>query len=116
MREWAGMRCRRVQSIGARTARRCGIEGSIAIGSIIAFQVQQFLINGLPFVFSDILVAWRPFVTAIVGLLFFGWLILNNVWFNVVIIVLFDDIMKAKSSREDSVSHFKKPVSDGQSG
>ncbi len=90
--------------------------GSIAIGSIIAFQVQQFLINGLPFVFSDILVAWRPFVTAIVGLLFFGWLILNNVWFNVVIIVLFDDIMKAKSSREDSVSHFKKPVSDGQSG
>jgi hypothetical protein len=70
--------------------------GSVSIGGVLIVQVQSFLVQNLPVVFKDFQTPWTSLVSLASGIIFFAWLILNNVWFNMVITILFDRLVKAK--------------------
>ncbi len=84
--------------------------GSVALGGTLILQIQQFLLHGFPLLIPGFETAWNSVVVITSGIIFFVWLILNNVWFNMVIIILFDSLVKSKSTTDQFLVKQVEPI------
>lgn len=67
---------------------------AISLGSMIIWQLPE-LFKILPNIISnnDIVSAGQTIISGVAGLMFLGWLVLNNVFFNVAMLVMFDGLI-----------------------
>lgn len=72
---------------------------ALALVSLVVMQIPN-LLTGLPsLVFtSEVAQVWQLVAIAISGLLFLAWLIISNIWFNTVMIMVFDKFAKSKKT------------------
>lgn len=67
---------------------------SIVAGGLVLFQLPAFLASSPNYLFtSEVFASWQVFISVISGALFVFWLILNNFWFNVVMVMLFNELV-----------------------
>ncbi len=87
---------------------------AISLGSLIIWQLPE-LFSTLPNIIANnnIVIASQTIISWVAGLMFLGWLVINNVFFNVAMLVMFDQLIGAlvsKESHELSESIRTKPV------
>ena len=69
---------------------------SIVAGASVLFQLPEFFASSPNYILTgSVFHTWQLTVSIISTGLFVFWLILNNVWFNVVMVILFDDLVKS---------------------
>lgn len=72
---------------------------SVAVGGIVIWQIPKFFDNGNLFLFASPLAqAFHGFTSVAAIVIFFIWLTINNVWFNVAMIILYNDLVKAQKA------------------
>lgn len=72
---------------------------AIAAGGTVLWQLPSLLVNPPDYLFTGHIVqAWQVVITGLAGLLFLVWLVMCNVWFNVVLIIWFSEHVKGKQS------------------
>lgn len=78
---------------------------SIAAGGTIFWQLPNLLASSPNYLFStEIFPAWRLSVSLLSGALFLFWLVINNVWFNIVMVIWFGEQVKSKKGGQESYS------------
>jgi hypothetical protein len=65
------------------------------IGSSAILQIPLYLAFGPNFLFSEMFFnSWQILVSITTGLLLVAWIIFNNIWFNLVMVLLFNELIK----------------------
>lgn len=74
---------------------------SIVAGGSVLFQLPNFLASTPNFLFSgEVFDTWQLFVSVASGGLFLLWMVINNVWFNIVMVIMFDELARSQKSPE----------------
>ncbi len=74
---------------------------SIVAGGLVLFQLPAFLASSPNYLFTaEVFASWQIFISVISGALFVFWMILNNFWFNVVMVMLFNELVASEKSPE----------------
>lgn len=72
---------------------------SVAVAGTVLWQLPALLSNPPEYLLPlPALAAWQTVVAIAASVLFLFWLLLNNIWFNVVMILWFDQVVKAQKS------------------
>jgi len=70
-------------------------------GSSAILQIPTYLASAPNFLFSEMFFnSWQVLVSITTGILLVVWLILNNIWFNLVMVLLFNEVIKPSKSAE----------------
>lgn len=74
---------------------------AISLGSLIIWQLPE-LFSTLPNIIANnnVVMSSQTIISGMAGLLFLGWLVINNVFFNVAMLVMFDQLIGALVSKE----------------
>ncbi len=74
---------------------------AISLGSAVIWQLPN-LFTALPNIISqgNFIKTTQNIISGLAGLLFLGWLVINNIFFNVAILMLFDDLISANKDKD----------------
>lgn len=74
---------------------------AISLGSLIIWQLPE-LFSALPNIIANnnVVMSSQTIISGMAGLLFLGWLVINNVFFNVAMLIMFDQLIGALVSKE----------------
>lgn len=76
-------------------------------GGLVLFQLPAFLASSPNYLFtSEVFASWQVFISVISGALSVFWLILNNFWFNVVMVMLFNELVISQKNPAAPKSHY----------
>ncbi|HMQ01740.1 MAG TPA: hypothetical protein PKD79_01570 [Candidatus Doudnabacteria bacterium] len=83
---------------------------SLVAGSVIIMQIPNMLAATPNLLFTPaVFDSWRILVNLVTAVIFVIWLVLNNIWFNVVMALLFDNLVKLPKSIEPVTFLAKQP-------
>lgn len=78
---------------------------AIAAGGTVLWQLPSLLVAPPGYLFSgQIAQAWQMVIAGLAAMLFLVWLVICNVWFNVVLIIWFNEHVKARKTGESVMS------------
>lgn len=76
---------------------------SIVAGGLVLFQIPNFLASSPNFLFTaEVFMSWQVLVSVVSGALFIAWVVINNVWFNIVMAIMFNELVRSQKSVESS--------------